>query len=96
MYILMIESSPHKRGSSNLLAERFMEGAKVAGHLVDVFDAARANLHPCLEWDAWGMSGPCVQKDDINKLRELLPKADMAVFAHPLLLWHVRPVENGH
>ncbi len=52
MYILMIESSPHKRGSPNLLAERFMEGAKVAGHLVDVFDAARANLHPCLGWDA--------------------------------------------
>lgn len=32
MRILMIESSPHKHGSSNLLAERFMEGAKEAGH----------------------------------------------------------------
>ncbi len=59
MRILMIESSPHKHGSSNLLAERFMEGAKEAGHQTEVFDAARANLHPCLGCDACGMAGPC-------------------------------------
>ena len=31
MQILVIESSPHKHGSSNLLAEHFMQGAKEAG-----------------------------------------------------------------
>lgn len=40
MRILMIESSPHKHCSSNLLAEQFMEGAKEAGHQAEVFDAA--------------------------------------------------------
>lgn len=57
MHILMIESSPHKNGSSNLLAERFMEGAKEAGHAVEVFDAARAEIHPCLGCGACGMAG---------------------------------------
>ena len=84
MHILMIESSPHKNGSSNLLAERFMEGAKEAGHAVEVFDAARANLHPCLGCGACGMAGPCVQKDDMAALREKLLKTDMAVFITPL------------
>lgn len=46
MKILVIESSPHKNGSSNLLADYFMRGAKEAGHTVTVFDAARADLHP--------------------------------------------------
>ncbi len=31
MNILVIESSPHKKGSSNLLAENFVTGAEEAG-----------------------------------------------------------------
>ena len=84
MRILMIESSPHKHGSSNYLAERFMEGAQEAGHQVEVFDAARANLHPCLGCGACGMAGPCVQQDDMVKLKELLLRTDMAVLVTPL------------
>lgn len=84
MQILMIESSPHRHGSSNLLAEQFMAGARAAGHQTVVFDAARANLHPCLGCGACAMAGPCVQKDDMAQLREMLLQADMAVFVTPL------------
>ena len=48
MNILVIQSSPHKNGSSNLLADNFIRGAEEKGHQVTVFDAARADLHPCL------------------------------------------------
>lgn len=84
MKILVIESSPHRHGSSNLLAEEFIRGAREAGHTVAVFDAGHANLHPCLGCGACGMSGPCVQKDDMAALREQLMDADMAVFVTPL------------
>ena len=84
MDILVIESSPHKHGSSNLLAEEFIRGAKEAGHAVTVFDAGHASLHPCLGCDACGMSGPCVQKDDMAGLREKLLKTDMAVCTSPV------------
>ena len=84
MQILLIESSPHRHGSSNLLAERFMAGAEEAGHQVEVFDAAHGDLHPCLGCGACGMAGPCVQRDDMEKLRERLLRADMAVFVTPL------------
>lgn len=84
MRILIIESSPHRHGASNLLAERFLDGAKEAGHQVAIFDAAQANLHPCLGCDACGMAGPCVQKDDMAALREKLLGADLAVFVTPL------------
>lgn len=84
MKILVLESSPHKNGSSNLLAERFMQGATEAGHTVTVFDAARANLHPCLGCDACGMAGTCCQKDDMAELKEKILDTDMLVFVTPL------------
>lgn len=84
MEILMIESSPHKKGSSNLLAENFIRGAEEAGHSVSVFDAGHAAIAPCKGCDFCGMSGPCSQKDDMEKLRDMFLKTDMAVFVTPL------------
>lgn len=84
MKILMVESSPHKQGSSNLLAAEFQRGAEEAGHEVEVFDAAKADIHPCLGCDYCGMAGPCVQKDDMEGLKDRIRRADMVVFVTPL------------
>lgn len=84
MKVLVIESSPHKTGSSNLLAKNFVRGAKEAGNTVTVFDVASANIHPCLACEACGMSGPCTQKDDMEKLKELILQSEMIVFVTPL------------
>lgn len=85
MKILIIESSPHKHGSSNMLADNFAKGAREAGHTVDIFDAGHADIHPCLGCDACGMNGPCVQKDDYErKLKPMIKSHDMIVLATPL------------
>lgn len=42
MNITVVESSPHKKGSSNLLASSFIKGAEEKGHKVTVFDAAHS------------------------------------------------------
>lgn len=84
MNILVIETSPHKKGSSNMLADAFMKGAREAGHKVTVFDSGHAKIEGCLGCGACGMSGPCVQKDDMKELREKILNADMTVFVTPL------------
>lgn len=84
MHILVIESSPHQHGSSNLLASEFIRGAQESGHQVTIFDAGHADLHPCLGCGACGMSGPCIQKDDMADLRGHMLAADMVVFVTPL------------
>ena len=43
MKILVLESSGNKHGSSNLLAEAFVRGAKEKGHEVTEFDVFRAD-----------------------------------------------------
>lgn len=84
MKIVILEGSPNKIGSSNLLAKAFMQGAVEAGHAVEVLDAAHADIRPCTGCIHCGYEGPCVQKDDAVKFRAAILAADMMVFVTPL------------
>lgn len=89
MRIVVIEGSPHREGSSNMLAGEFIRGAKEAGHTVTVFDAVHSRIGPCRGCDACGMSGPCIQKDDMAGIREALLSSDMVVLVTPLYYFGV-------
>ncbi len=84
MKIVVIEGSPHKKGSTNLLAEQFMQGAKEAGHTIEVLDAAHMDIHPCMGCEHCGMDGNCAWQDDVWQIRDTLLSADMAVFVTPV------------
>ena len=84
MKILILEGSPNRNGSSNLLADEFAQGARDAGHTVEILDAAHADLHPCTGCVRCGYEGPCVQKDDMERFRTQILSADMLVFVTPL------------
>lgn len=84
MKIVVLEGSPNRHGSSNMLADEFIRGAKGAGHAVKVIDAAHADLHPCTGCVRCGYEGPCVQKDDMEQFRKEILEADMMVFVTPL------------
>lgn len=84
MKIVVIEGSPNRHGSSNLLADRFIAGAEEAGHAVSVIDAAHADIHPCTGCVACGYEGPCAQKDGMERIRAEILGADMLVFVTPL------------
>ena len=84
MKIVVLEGSPNKNGSSNLLAENFIRGAEESGHSVQVIDAAHVNIHPCTGCIHCGYEGPCVQKDDMTGIRQKILDADMMVFVTPL------------
>ncbi len=84
MKIVVLEGSPNKNGSSNLLAEQFIRGAKEAGHSVQAIDVAHANIRPCTGCIHCGYEGPCVQKDDVSEIRQKILDADMMVFVTPL------------
>ena len=84
MKIVLLAGSPNKAGSSNLLAEHFICGAKEAGHSVEVIDAAHANIRPCTGCIHCGYEGPCSQNDDMNEIRQKILDSDMIVFVTPL------------
>ncbi len=85
MKVVVLTGSPHKNGTTDLLAGKFIEGAEAKGHEIYRFDAALRNIHPCLGCDACGMSGPCVHKDDIeNEAVQKFIEADVIALISPV------------
>ncbi len=89
MKIVVLEGSPNKKGSSNLLAENFIRGAQEAGHHVKVIDAAHGDIHPCTGCIHCGYEGPCAQKDEMEQIRAKILEADMMVFVTPLYYYRM-------
>lgn len=84
MKIIVLQGSPNIKGSTSILSEEFIRGAKEKGHEVTRFDVSRMNIKPCIGCVACGYEGPCVQKDDNEIIKAALLNADIVVFASPL------------
>ena len=83
MQITVIEGSPHLKGASSTIANRFVEGAREAGHTVDVVEVVRLTVGMCRACNACGASGPCIQKDDMTDVRSKIMSSDMVVLVTP-------------
>ena len=87
MKIVVINSSPHSdnQSTSKYLAQKFVDGAKSAGHEIFIFDAAKEKTNPCRGCDHCGMDGDCVFDDAIEtKLMPQMLNADLLVLVTPL------------
>lgn len=85
MKVLVITGSAHRHGTSAALAERFIQGAKEAGHEVGRFDAAFKTVHPCIGCEKCHETNTgCAFKDDMEELNPELLAADAIVFVSPI------------
>lgn len=85
MKITVLTGSPHKKGTTALLADKFMQGAKDAGHEVIRFDAAAENVKPCRACDFCAShEGACVHQDGMNDLTNKLVETELIVLVTPL------------
>lgn len=83
--ILVLTGSPRVGGNSDLLADAFIKGAKLAGHKVTKFEAAFKNINGCKACNKCYSNGSaCVFNDDFNELAPLAEDSDMIVFVSPL------------
>lgn len=84
MKIAVLKGSPNINGSSNMLAEKFIEGALESGHEIIEIDAAHADISPCIGCVHCGYEGECVLNDDMDDFRQQILSSDMLVFVTPL------------
>lgn len=84
MKVLVLFGIPNFNGSSRIISDNFIKGAKEAGHFVQMVDIAHANIHPCTGCIHCGYQGPCIQKDEMEIIRKQILEADMLVFVSPL------------
>ncbi len=90
MRITVITGSAHKHGTSALLADKFIEGAREAGHDVFRFDAAFKQVHPCIGCDTCNTKkNGCVYKDDMQEVNPHLLEADVLLFVSPVYYYNI-------
>ena len=82
--ILVITGSPRPEGNTNTMAKAFIMGAEAAGHEVEVFDAAKANVEGCHGDQSCFKRGCCGLKDDGVRMNELMQWADLLVLCAPV------------
>ena len=88
--VLIISSSPRKKGNSQALCEQFAKGAKDAGNQVELVRLAEKKIGFCHACDGCMRNGGiCVQKDDMAQLLDLFQKADVLVLATPVYFYGI-------
>lgn len=89
--IVILNGSPRLKGNTAGLIEAFKQGAKEAGHTMEVFNLQRMDIHPCLGCLGGGKDrqSPCVQKDDMAKIYPHYETADVLALASPMYYWSI-------
>lgn len=86
MKILVLNGSPRPNGSTSQMVAAFKEGAREAGHQVDVVEVCKKKIGGCLACEHCHRveHRVCVQKDDMFEIYALLEEAEMLVLASPI------------
>lgn len=86
--ILIISSSPRRKGNSDMLCDEFMLGAKEAGNQVEKIFLADKKINYCSGCDVCSSTDkPCPQKDDAAEIIEKMVQADVIVLATPVYFY---------
>ena len=89
-HILIISSSPRKKGNSQHLCEQFKKGAEEKGHQVELIRLMDLNIGFCRACDGCMRNGgTCVLKDDMAELLKKFQEADVLVLATPVYFYGI-------
>ncbi len=85
--VLILSGSPRRGGNSDILCDRFGEGAKEAGNTVEKVFLRSLKIGHCNACYGCRGKGVCVQKDDMEELLEKIVEADVLVLATPVYFY---------
>lgn len=85
--VLIISASPRKNGNSDMLCDRFAQGASESGHNVEKVFLASKNIGYCRGCGICNTTHKCVQKDDMAEILGKMVLADVVVLATPVYFY---------
>lgn len=86
--VIILSSSPRRGGNSDLLCDRFMAGAREAGHEVEKIFLRDRKINYCLGCGAcYDGARPCPQRDDAAEVVGKMVDADVIVMATPVYFY---------
>ncbi len=87
--VIVVTSSPRKNGNSEILAQKFAEGARTAGNDVQFVAVRDLELKFCVGCMYCQSHDKCVLTDGMNALYESFQNADVLAFATPVYYYAV-------
>lgn len=87
--VLILSSSPRKGGNSDILCDKFKEGAESAGNIVEKIFLRDKNINYCSGCGFCNTNNytACSQKDDMTEILEKMIEADVIVFGTPVYFY---------
>ena len=69
-HVLILVGSVRRNGNTQALAQACAEGARAAGHQVEIVSVADYHVHPCIGCEGCSQhpENQCVQQDDVQKI----------------------------
>ena len=87
--VIVISTSLRPGSNSDMLADKFAEGAKAAGHDVEKISLVGKNVQFCKGCLACQKLGRCVINDDVNDIMAQVLKADVVAWATPIYYYEM-------
>lgn len=87
--VLVISSSLRNNANSEQLAVSFSDGAKAAGHDVEIVSMRGKEVKFCIGCFACQKTKRCFMHDDADAIREKMLHADVLVFATPIYYYEM-------
>ena len=87
--VVVISTSLRAGSNSQLLAEKFAEGAKAAGNEVNFITLRGKEIKFCVGCLACQKLGACVIKDDVPAIMESVLNADVVCWATPIYYYEM-------
>lgn len=82
--VLIISGSPHAHGNTSIAIEEMKKIFEEQGIETSVMQVGNKDIRGCIACGSCAKNGKCAFDDEVNKVAELLEKADGLVLASPV------------
>lgn len=87
--VLVLSSTPRKGGNSDVLCDKFTQGAKEVGHSVEKINLREKHINYCTGCGACTRGLACPQKDDAAEIIQKMIDADVIAMATPVYFYTI-------
>ena len=87
--VIVISTSLRRGSNSDMLAEKFVEGAKTAGNDVEKISLVGKNIQFCKGCLGCQKLGHCIINDDVNDITSKVLQADVVCWATPIYYYEM-------
>lgn len=87
--VVVISTSLRRGSNSDMLADKFAEGAKTAGNNVEKISLAGKEIKFCIGCLSCQNTGACIFKDDVPEIMEKVLNADVVCWATPIYYYEM-------